>query len=64
MNKVLYYTVEVEEFKNVSVYEIIDNAPIIFFTLEIELHETTKDAINNYLSDNGYGDEEFELILL
>ena len=71
----LYYTVEKElqqvgdfeettGFKTVTVYDIENNIPTKFFDLEISNDENTKEAINEYLSDNGYGDETFELIQL
>ena len=71
----LYYTVEKEThqvgefeettgFKTVTVYDIENNIPTKFFELEISNDENTKEAINEYLSDNGYGDETFELIQL
>ena len=71
----LYYTVEKElqqvgdfeettGFKTVTVYDIENNIPTKFFELEISNDENTKEAINDYLSDNGYGDETFELIQL
>ena len=71
----LYYTVEKElqqvsdfeettGFKTVTVYDIENNIPTKFFELEISNDENTKEAINEYLSDNGYGDETFELIIL
>lgn len=71
----LYYTVEkelqqvgdIEEttgYKMITVYEIENNVPTKFFELEISNDENTKEAINNYLSDNGYGDETFELVQL
>ena len=71
----LYYTVEKElqqvgdfeettGFKTVTVYDIENNVPTKFFDLEISNDENTKEAINEYLSDNGYGDETFELIQL
>ena len=71
----LYYTVEKElqqvddfeettGFKTVTIYDIENNIPTKFFDLEISNDENTKEAINEYLSDNGYGDETFELIQL
>lgn len=72
MKKKLYYTVEKEiednEFltglKNVTVYEIINNEPKKFFSLDLSLEDNSKDEIQDYLDDNGYGDDEFEFILL
>ena len=71
----LYYTVEKElqqvgdfeettGFKTVTVYDIENNVPTKFFDLETSNEENTEDVINDYLSDNGYGDETFELIIL
>ena len=71
----LYYTVEKElqqvddfeettGFKTVTVYDIENNIPTKFFELEVSNDENTKEAINEYLSDNGYEDETFELIQL
>jgi hypothetical protein len=72
MKKKLYYTVEKEieddQFltgcKNVTVYEIINNEPKTFFILNLLNEENTKKEIQDYLDDNGYGDDEFEFILL
>ena len=74
--KKLYYTVaketndigggfqEVTGNKEVSVYEIVDNVPTLFFTLDLELSQNSEEEIQEYLNDNGHGDESFELILL
>lgn len=72
MKKKLYYTVEKEiednEFltglKTVTVYEIINNEPKEFFSLDLSLDDNSKKEIQDYLDDNGYGDDEFEFILL
>ncbi len=72
MKKKLYYTVEKEVeaddfltgLKNVTVYEIINNEPKKFFSLDLSLEDNSKDEIQDYLDDNGYGDDEFEFILL
>jgi hypothetical protein len=74
--KKLYYTVnkettnvggdfeEVTGNKEVSVYEIIDNVPTPFFTLDLELSQNSEEEIQEYLDDNGHGDETFEFIKL
>lgn len=73
--RTLYYTVEKEThqvgefeeitgYRMITVYEIENNVPTKFFSLETSNDENTEDAINDYLSDNGYGDETFELIIL
>jgi hypothetical protein len=60
--------------KTIAVYEIVNNKPEKFFDVEClnedNSHEADLDdddyqeVIQDYLSDNGYGDDEFELILL
>lgn len=69
--KKLYYTIEKEVDddnltgnKTISVYEIVNNEPKRFFTIDCENEENSKDKINEYLDDNGYGDDEITLILL
>lgn len=75
MEKKLYYVVEkeltrvgdIEEttgMKDIVVYEIIDNKPKRLFSLDCPNENNSEKEIKNYLDDNGYGDEEFELILL
>ena len=75
MNKTIYYTVEKEteigneeEYitgnKIVTVYEIVDNKPQQLFTVECGNEENSKEVIQNYLNDNGMGDDMFEMILL
>ena len=74
--KKLYYTInketndvgggfqEVTGNKEVSVYEIIDNVPTLFFTLDLELSQNSEEEIQEYLDDNGFGDDTFEFIQL
>jgi uncharacterized protein YegJ (DUF2314 family) len=73
--KKLYYTVEKEiddnggddtltGNKTITVYEIVNNEPKKLTDIECGTEENSKDKINDYLSDNGYGDDEFTLILL
>jgi hypothetical protein len=72
MKKKLYYTVEKEiedgQFltgnKEVMVYEIVNNEPKRFFSLDLSNEDDTREEIQDYLDDNGYGDDEFEFILL
>ena len=73
--KTLYFVVEKEledidgvgttnGLKTINIYEIIDNKPEVFLLLDSTNDVDSKDAINNYLEDNGFGDDEFELIQL
>jgi hypothetical protein len=73
--KKLYYTVEKEiddnggddtltGNKTITVYEIVNNEPKKLTDIECGTEENSKDKINEYLEDNGYGDDEFTLILL
>ena len=75
MKKKLYYTVdkelqdvgEVEETtgnKSVTVYEIENNIPKKFFDLDLVNEDSSEEAIQEYLDDNGFGDDEFEFIIL
>jgi hypothetical protein len=73
MKKKLYYTVEKEVDstgesltgnKEVMVYEIVNNEPKRFFSLDLSNEDDTQEEIQDYLDDNGYGDDEFEFILL
>jgi len=71
MKRKLYYVVEkeltqvgdIEEttgMKDILVYEMIKNEPKRFTQLDCSNEENSVTAIQNYLNDNGYGDEEFE----
>ncbi len=76
MKKKLYYVVEkelqgtdgfVEETtgnKTVSVYEVENNEIKKFTDLDILVEESSLEAIQEYLDDNGYEDEEYEFIEL
>ena len=77
MLKKIYYTVEkhtemlidfIEEctgYKTITVYEIKDNIPIKFFELPDRSNsDNSQKEILNWLNDNGYGDDEYKLILL
>jgi len=72
MKKKLFYVVEkeladvghVEETtgnKTITLYEIIDNTPKQFATIEGVNDDRTGKLIEEYLDDNGFGDESFEL---
>jgi len=75
MKKKLYYVVEkqlqeldgVEEttgWKEVTVYDIVDGVPEVFAKLDLENEESTEECIQDYLDDNGLGDDDFDLIQL
>lgn len=74
MKKTIYFTVEKEveigneeEYitgnKDLSVYEIIDNKPKLLTTINCGNEENSIELINDYLLDNGFG-EDCEIILL
>lgn len=73
MKKALYFTIDknvsgdgetLDGTKTINVYEIIDNKPKVFTTIEADLSDNSKKLIQEYLDDNGHGDEEFDLIIL
>lgn len=76
MKKKLFYVVDLElqhvdgeiqettGWKGIRVYEIIDNVPTKFCDLEIDITDNSEEAIQEYLDDNGHGDETFEFIEL
>lgn len=79
MNKKLYYVVEKElsgngddndcvEYttgnKTVTVYKINDSKLSKVTDIDLSNEDSSVEAIQNYLSDNGHGDEKFELIQL
>lgn len=71
MKKKLYYTIEkeIEEDyltgnKIITVYEIIDNQPKQFASIDTTLEADSRKEILAYLDDNGFGDDEFDLIFL
>jgi len=76
MNKKLYYTIEKElqsngeceettGFKSISLYSIENNTPEIIAQInDVELSTKSTDAIQDYLNDNGFKDETFDMILL
>ena len=71
--KKLYFVVEKSVYgdgetldgtKSITVYEMIDNAPKLFVVIDGTNDERSTDAIQNWLDDNGHGDDNFELIQL
>lgn len=76
MKKKLYYVVsldlenvdgdifETTGIKYVRVYDMVDNVPTKFCDLEIVIEDNSEEAIQEYLDDNGHGDETFEFIQL
>ena len=73
MKKKLYFTVEREISedgeslngnKTIAVYEMVNNEPKEFTSIDTTNDKNSKKEIQNYLNDNGFGDDEFELILL
>lgn len=76
--KQLYYTISYEVYDDssrngirlISVYEIINNKPKKFCQIEAlsddlgNNYYTNSEEIQNYLDDNGYGDDMFEFIAL
>lgn len=75
MKRKLYYTVSFETsvinaivetngWKNIILYSIENNEPKKIGNFDIPNEQNTKDSVLDYLNDNGYGDEDIELILL
>jgi len=76
MKKKLFYVVDLElqnvdgeilettGNKFVRVYDIENNVPTKFCDLEIDITDNSEEAIQEYLDDNGHGDETFEFIEL
>jgi hypothetical protein len=75
MERVLYYVVEPQlqdvgddilesnGWKDITVYTIEENVPKQFFQVEC-VEDNPEEAIQEYLDDNGYGDETFKMVLL
>lgn len=75
MKKKIYYVIKkelqdidgIEETtgrKEIVVYEVVDNTPKEFFTLDVAIDDNSEEEIDSYLIDNGYGDEIFEMVEL
>ena len=69
--KHLYYVVEKETIdldgieectgdRTLWVYDMIDNKPCEFTTIECTNEDNSEEMIQEYLIDNGHGDETFE----
>ena len=76
MKKKLFYVVDLElehvdgdikettGNKTVRVYDMENNVPIIFCTLDMVNTQSSEAEIQEYLDDNGFGDDAFEFIEL
>jgi hypothetical protein len=72
MKKILYYVAESTyydyvgsaDWKVIAVYEIIDNQPMLFAEIEALSTASSEEEIQEYLDNNGYGDEEYEFVRL
>ena len=75
MKKKLYYVVEKElqgndgfeettGNKTITVYEMVNNEPKKLTDIDAANDENSQEKIQEYLDDNGYGDDEFEFIQL
>jgi hypothetical protein len=75
MERILYYVVEPQiiyldgvvetmGYKDVTVYTIEDNVPKKFLQLDCEDSRNSEIQIQEYLDDNGYGDETFTMVQL
>lgn len=52
---------ELNGWKTIFVYEIVDNLPKLFTEIEAKLENYSENEIQVYLDENGYGDEEFNI---
>lgn len=73
MKKILYYTIEKDTYddgdtlngnKTITVYEIVNNTPKVMTVIESTNEESSTKEIQNYLDENGHGDETFDFICL
>lgn len=75
MKRKIYYTVELETIdidgtiecngnKTITVYTIENNEPKQWFDIDCDCSDNSKESINDYLNDNGYEDESFDIVLL
>lgn len=71
----LYYTIEkelqsIDGFeettgnKTVTVYEIANDTPKEFFTLELVNEDDSEEEIQDWLDANGFGTRKYEFIIL
>lgn len=73
MKRKLYYVIQKElqdiggceeatGFKSISLYDVQNGEIVPFATInDVSNDDSTTDAIDDYLIDNGYGDEDIEL---
>lgn len=75
MAKQLYYVIEKElqnvgeneetnGWKTITIYEIIDNKLKLFEEIQSKNEDNSVTEIQNYLDENGFGDDDIELIQL
>jgi len=76
MKKKLYYTVEKETqtfddvqectgYKSITMYSIENDTPEVIGQInDVDNSTKSTEAIQDYLDDNGLGDEDFEMIQL
>lgn len=76
MNTILYYTIEYEKelfdndmymltgIKTITVYEILDNIPKLFCSIESYLERSSEEEIQYWLDNNGYEDIDYSFELL
>ncbi|MDG1949473.1 MAG: hypothetical protein P8J32_01465, partial [bacterium] len=75
MKKKIYYTTDIEFHdddlelgptgnKTVNVYHVENGEVKHWVSLECELSDSSEDQIQEYLDDNGYGDQEYEFTIL
>ena len=55
---------ELTGWKTITVYEILNNQPKMFCEFEGENAKPNEAEIQEYLDNNGYGDDEFEFTQL
>ena len=75
MERILYYVdrpdiecvedaEQVSGWKTVTIYTIEENVPKQFFSVDCDLYDNPEEVIQEYLDDNGYGDETFKMVQL
>mgnify|MGYP001239146936 CR=1 FL=1 len=76
MSEILYYTIEYEKelfdndmymltgIKTITVYEILDNIPKLFCSIESYLERSSEEEIQYWLDNNNYEDMDYSFELL
>ena len=76
MSEILYYTIEYEKelfdndmymltgIKTITVYEILDNIPKLFCSIESYLERSSEEEIQSWLDNNNYEDMDYSFELL